>query len=150
MSILKEFRRPGGFEDLLTLLEVTDAKKRDVIISRIQIEDAGMASMLKAKMLTSDRMSKWPLEVQASVLIHLDARPLSIILKSKDVKLHELIFAQLKKDLHPRVKAYLAENHTSHELLAAEISLIQTARKLISDGTLNLYQVDPSLALNAV
>ena len=61
--MLSRFRKPGGFMQLLALIESCDPSKQKNLLSLVGPEDPGWAHLLKVKALTFDRIRSWPAPV---------------------------------------------------------------------------------------
>jgi hypothetical protein len=156
MSILGRFRKPGGFQQLLALLETCEPAKQKNLLHLIGTEDPGWAYMVKMKVLTFERILSWPVEIIAEItpalpdLILATAYQMAGTLKSKDgSNLQEKWIQSV-----PRIKAkeiqYLADFQTfsAAELTAAIVKVLQTAREAESLGRIRFANFDPQLEID--
>ncbi len=155
MSMLNRFRKPGGFQQLLTLIETCEPAKQKNLLHLVGTEDPGWASLVKTKSLNIDRVLSWPVETLMEITPHLpDMILLSIYhyaqaQSSRDQNLADKILESL-----PSIKAKelrsLADSRTPNpaEQASATIKVIQTVRDLESKGLLRFSKIDPSLEID--
>src|ERR1700727_1794918 len=79
--MLARFRKPGGVQQLVVLLESCLTKKREALITTIESEDKEFAMMVKAKVLTAERIFKWDPLVVSEATTKLSERTLAFVLK---------------------------------------------------------------------
>jgi flagellar motor switch protein FliG len=59
MSMLARFRKPGGVQQLVALLESCLSKKKEALLTTIMAEDAQFGTMVKNKILTPEKIFSW-------------------------------------------------------------------------------------------
>jgi hypothetical protein len=157
MSTLNRFRKPGGFLQLLVLIETCDPVKQQNLLHLIGSEDPGWAHLVKAKALTFERVLGWPLEVLMEITPPLPDNVLAGTFKmAEQVRIVGQSNLQEKwiKSI-PSIKAKeiqeLARYHTLSpaDQTACVIKLIQTVRDLDSKGIIRIANFDPSLEIDA-
>lgn len=155
MSMLNRFRKPGGFQQLLSLIETCEPNKQKDLLHLVGSEDPGWAHLVKSKSLTFDRILSWPVEVLMEVTPHLPDKILAIAyLMAEQQSSHgHLLHEKWLKSL-PSMKA--REVHslsvglavTPAEQAASSIKIIQTVRDLEAKGQIRFSQFDPSLEVD--
>jgi hypothetical protein len=153
MSTLGRFRKPGGFQQLLVLIETCEPTKQKNLLHLIGVEDPGWAHLVKVKALTFERVLSWPVEILMEV-----TPPLPDQILASSYKMAELISTPERPALHekwlksiPSIKAReiqdLARLHTlsTADQSACVIKLLQTVRELESKGIIRFASFDPSL-----
>lgn len=137
MSMLARFRKPGGVQQLVTLLESCLSKKREALLNTIMSEDKEFATMVKAKILTAERIFKWDPLIVSEATTKLSERTLAIALKGLppqciNISMHTM------RDLKKREVMNLLEvlKPSQVEIESAQIKLVETVRGLERDGSL--------------
>jgi len=156
MSTLGRFRKPGGFQQLLTLIETCDPSKQKNLLHLIGIEDPGWAHLVKCKALTFERIMTWPVEILMEI-----TPPLPDKILATCYKMSELISTPSCPDLQakwlksiPSIKAKeiqeLArfQTLTNADQAASIVKLLQTVRELEAKGTIRFSNFDPALELD--
>lgn len=155
MSMLNRFRKPGGFHQLLALIETCEPAKQKDLLHLVGSEDPGWAHLVKAKSLTFDRILSWPVEVLMEITPHLPDKVLAAAyLVAEQQSSHgNLLHEKWLKSL-PSMKARevhsLAQGSavTAAEQTASLIKIIQTVRDLEAKGNIRFAQFDPSLEVD--
>ncbi len=147
MSMLARYKKQGGFQQLLTLIETSAPSKRDQLLKVIQSEDPGWAAILKTKMITMEKLFAWDPLALAEVTNEMVPRTLA-------VALHGLPPESLAKATHAmghmkkrEVEQLFSEmKPTGAEIEAARIKVVSKIRELEKENKLNLMRIDPSLS----
>lgn len=147
--MLGRFRKKGGFQQLLTLIETCEPSKRNNLFHLVATEDPGWAHLVKAKSLSMERISEWPQEILMEITPHLQDRVLAVAyaMAAGDKKSKWLSSV-------PKIKAREIEQSvlqmpvTEDEKFASTIKIIQTVRELESKGLIKFAQFDPSLVID--
>ncbi len=165
MSLLARFRKPGGFQQLRTLIETCEPTKQKALLQLIASEDPGWAHLVQVKTLSFSRILSWPVEILMELTPPLPDLALATIYKmaeelskspqssqsrsSSEAPLHEKWLQSL-----PAIKAREVHllstniNFAAGDQMAAAIRLIQTARELEAKGQIRVSQFDPTLELD--
>jgi flagellar motor switch protein FliG len=148
MSMLARYRKQGGFQQLLQLIETCNATKRDQLLKIIDQEDPGWGSLLRAKTLSMQKIFSWDPLVVAELMTEFPVRILAVALKALPpealTKATHAMNHQQKRDL----EGMMAEiNPNAGEIEAANMKFITKVRELERDGRLKLDKVDPSVAV---
>lgn len=154
MSMLSRFRKPGGFQQLLTLMETCDDQKKKNLMLLLSSEDPGWAHLVKIKSLTFERVLSWPVNVLMEITPHLSDRVL--VTAYQIAEAHPLLKGSHEKWLKalPSLKAREITNlsemtpFSASEHLAAKIKIIQTVRELEAKGHIRFANFDPSLEVD--
>jgi len=156
MSTLGRFRKPGGFQQLLALIETCEPLKQKNLLHLIGVEDPGWAHLVKVKVLTFERIMSWPVEVLMEI-----TPPLPDAILANSYKMAEQISTAERPALHekwlksiPNIKAReiqdLArlQNLSAADQSACVIKLLQTVRELESKGVIRFANFDPMLEVD--
>ena len=157
MSMLSRFRKPGGFQQLITLLETCDPSKQKSLLHLVGSEDPGWAHVVKVKSLTFERVLSWPQEVLMEITPHLPDQVLATAYRMAEIlsqgqgrQLHEKWISSLPS-MKAREIQELAQSHlfTTAEQTNAVIKVIQTVRELEAKGLLRFATFDPVLEIDS-
>jgi len=137
MSMLARFRKPGGVQQLVTLLETCLTKKREALLNTITAEDKEFAAMVKAKILTAERIFTWDPLIVSEATTRLSERTLAIVFKGLPPECIT-IGMHTMRDLKKREVMNLLEvlKPTQVEIESAHIKLVETVRTLEKEGNL--------------
>ncbi|MEE6250400.1 MAG: FliG C-terminal domain-containing protein [Bdellovibrionota bacterium] len=149
MALLNRYRRKGGFEQLLKLIETSNPAKRDQLLNLIEQEDQGWAELLKMKALSIEKIFSWQ-EVYLKDIVHnLNPRVLGIALKGKPEAVQAKVEAVVPKIKWDEISDYTKQNFSAGEIFAAETQIVQSTREMNENGYIRFEDVDPRLALKA-
>lgn len=139
MSMLGRYRKPGGFEQLRDLLESSLGKKRETLLKAIESEDKAFAALLKASLLTFDKILSWDPLMICEVSTKLGDKPLAVLLFGKSDEVFQR-FTHTMRDLKKRdLKAMMEGMKPSPvEMETAHIKLVEKVRQMERDGSLRL------------
>ena len=139
MSMLARFKKPGGFEQLRTLLETSAAKKRETLFKAIEGEDKEMAALLRASLLSYDKVITWDPTILGEVTARLGDKIIAILAwgKSEDIfnKLTHTHKEMKKRDIKNIMEGLKV---TPVEFEVAEIKLIEKVREAEKEGVVRL------------
>ena len=149
MSTLTRFRKPGGFQQLLNLMETSEPAKRETLFKLIASEDPGWARLVLLKSLSFDRIIAWPAEALMEITPYLSDQILVLAFKMARDKNGEFGEKWLKSI--PPAKAREVREMAMElpmeqgQKNATALKIIQTVRDLDSRGTIKLSNMDPTL-----
>lgn len=148
MGMLDRYRKPGGFIQLLTLLETCGAAKRERFLQLIKEEDPVWAEVIEKKILTLKRVFTWDDNAIAEVVGAVQELTLAVAMHGMDDIMKARVdktftHAQRRRisDLFNTSKPNQAEINTMFEKILVEV------RRLISEGKLRLEKIDPPMAV---
>ncbi len=151
LGITDDFKKPGGFEQLLSVLEISEPKKRNQILAKILFEDPAWGNLIEQKMLTVERIITWPYHDGLEHLVYeLSPNTLACaVSKLKDDKVENFLNC-LPEELSQKVAEIIqSKKWDETEQFAAGASMIGLARKRIQEFVINLYEIDPEMQINA-
>jgi flagellar motor switch protein FliG len=146
MSALKQFRQPGGFQQLLQVLEISEPTKQRGMLQLVALEDPGWAHLLKLKILTVDRILQWESSFLQQILVSLPTEPLFHLYSGSSEKQRAQIDRCLPAQIGQELRTMLTNKKpaTSQAVFMAGVRLIQSVRELQSMGAIDLNIADPS------
>lgn len=144
--MLNRFRKPGGFLQLVQLIETTEIAKQKNLLHLVGKEDPGWAHLLRLKTLSIDRIFSWPPDILYKILPEMPLPLLTVIYMTAQDERRAKILASIP---HPLVRKIqdLCEQIGSPEaqLFSANIKLLQLVRELHNNGTIDFNRFDPAL-----
>lgn len=149
MGLLNRYRRKGGFEQLLKLIETSTPEKRKQLLGLIEQEDQGWAKLLEMKSLSVEKIFSWNPAVLKDVVHSLNPRVLGISLKNQPPEILQNVESVVTKIKWDEICDYRKDNFSAGEIHAAQSQIIQTTRELNEQGYIRFEDVDPALVLLA-
>lgn len=145
MAMLDRYKKTGGFNQLLTLLETCGPQKKQKFLEIIRLEDPRWADALEAKMIDLNRFFKWNDSAVSEVTGAMLEINVATILTSMPEHA-ERILATLAHNKKKRVQEVAdATKPTAAEIATSVNKLYETIRRLIHEGVLRLDKIDPDL-----
>lgn len=149
MSMLARFRKPGGFLQLLNLIETCEPVKRNQLMDLIAKEDPGWAHLVKTKALSFERIMAWPQNTLMEITPRIPDKILGVAVHMCPTEFREKLLSSLPHMKRREIEYMLNNfNPSSGEKHAAVIKIIQTVRELEHEGMLKMSMIDPSLVLD--
>ncbi len=139
MSMLVRYKKPGGVEQLLSLLESCLTKKRELLLNTIMQEDKDFGTMIRAKILTVEKIFKWDPLLVSEATTQLSERTLAVALKGLPPEAFS-IATHTMRDIKKREVINLLEllKPTAVEIESAHIKLVEKVRELERNGAIKL------------
>ena len=143
MSMLARYKKPGGVQQLVALLESCLSKKRELLLNTIMAEDKEFGNMIRAKLLTVEKIFRWDPLFVCEVTTQLSERTLAVVLKGLPPEAFA-IATHTMRDLKKREVVNLLEvlKPTAVEIESAQIKLVEKARELEKQGGIKLDEND--------
>jgi len=148
MSMLARYKKPGGFLQLLSLIESFGPQKREKFMEMIHAEDAVWAQALQSKILTMERVLKWPEQTLTEIFRILPIKNLACVIKGipkadSDKFLKYLSHAE-KRKLDDEIGTL---DPKPDDIFQSFVKVVEVVRKLVKEGELRLDKIDPSMIL---
>lgn len=146
--MLDRYRKPGGFLQLLNLIETCGQTKQEKFLEMIRLEDARWAEMLIKKMLTMKIILSWSPETLAEVFGNLNDLTIAVILHGLAPADKEKVYKTFSSSKKRKVESQ-TETHqpTPAEISTMFMKVLAEVRKMISDGRLRMDKIDPNLVI---
>ena len=100
-------------------------------------------------MLSAKRISSWSIAIKSQIVLNLDPKPLASLLSTSFKSDIDQLLTAMPEDRAAKVRIFLKSQPQGHEVEAAELELVRVSRQMLSEGKLNIFDIDPTLALNA-
>jgi hypothetical protein len=149
MSMLDRYRKPGGFVQLLALIETCHQSKQEKLLEVIAQEDRRWSETVRAKMLSIERIYAWSDETLAEVFGTLQDLTVAVALSVADPTFKARITGFFS---HGRIRKIdelvSSKGPTPAEVSATHMKIVEAVRKMGSDGFLRFENIDPNLVIN--
>ncbi len=149
MSILARYRKPGGFKQLLQLIETSQPVKQAKLLEVVAKEDPKWADLIKAKRINPEMVLSWKPEELAVIFEHMNPRHCACVFKNMgpdSIKSYATLFTGEKyRDLKSIVDEI--DSPKESEVIAAHNNMLETVRYLDEEKKIDLRFIDPKLDL---
>lgn len=147
---ISKYKRPGGFAQLLHLLESSPASSQEILLRAVAKEDPGWAHLLKVKALSIEKIARWPTSVLEIILPDLSPSALALAINSlENASTREKILAVLPSPQAQRVLVAMEnKNFTDDEVASSVLVLIQHIRSLEGRRVLRFEEFAPELVID--
>lgn len=146
MAMLDRYKKTGGFNQLLTLLETCGAQKQQKFLEIIRQEDPRWADTLVVKMIDLKRFLSWNDAAIAEVtgaMVELNmASVISSLPQDQQTRLLETLPHIKRRKVQDLLES---QKPTPGEIATSLNKLYETIRRLSQEGVLRLDKVDPIL-----
>ena len=148
---LLRYRKPGGFKQLVSLIETFGPQKKEKFLEMIDAEGPAWGEALRAKMLTIDRIFKWPDDTVERVFKRLPTKSLAYVLDSMKPEQKAKIATKFSQADIRRLEDVMSQNSPKPEEVASVwVKVIEYARQMLIEGELHADKMnDPELAIPA-
>lgn len=148
MAMLDRYRRKGGFVQLLMLLETCDPAKQDKFLDIIRMEDSRWADAISSRMLDIPRVYSWNDETLREIVGILHDITLATALHGANEETRIRLLEFLSHGRRRKIEdLYESSRPTSAEIASTHVKILETVRKMASDGHLRFEKLDPSLVI---
>lgn len=149
MSMLDRYKKPGGFVQLLALVETCGQAKQEKFIEIISKEDAQWSETIKKKMLTIDRIYSWKDEQLTEIFGTLQDLTVAVALYAADDTLKARINGYFSHGRKRKIEDLFGTTKPSPaEITATHMKIIESVRKMEQDGFLRFEKFDPDLEVS--
>ncbi len=150
MAMLDRYKKTGGFNQLLTLLETCGAQKRTKFLEIIRAEDPRWADALESKSIDLNRFLSWGDSAVAEVTGAMLDINVAMVIASLEAAQQARILATLAHIKRKKVEDLLASQTPSPAEVATSVNrLFETIRKLAQDGVLRIDKIDPNVFVDS-
>jgi len=147
MSILARYRKPGGFRQLIKLIETSQPAKQQQLLQAIEAEDPHWAQLLRDKKITPQMVLDWDMSYLVVIFEHMHTRHCATVLYVLgEGSLHRFRSAFELERLNELNRLIKGMNEpTEVELRLAYNNMLETVRYLDEDRKIVLSLIDPKL-----
>lgn len=149
MSMLDRYKKPGGFVQLLALIETCNQAKQEKLLEIISMEDLFWAETVRAKMLSIDRIYSWNDQALAEIFGILQDLTVAVALHSAPDELKKRITGFFAHGRIRKIDELLGSNGpSSAEIASTHMKIIESVRKMGTNGFLRFDSIDPLLVID--
>lgn len=146
MPMLDRYRKKNGFAQLLQLIEGSHSQKREQFLNLIREESRVWETELRKRILTFDRLTKWNPQYLSEIFTRVQPLTLAVAYYEYSPELMKSALSQLSPTLIKKIEITQSEvKPTAADRFTCQIKIIEEARSLFKQGTLQLVKVDEEL-----
>lgn len=148
MSSLLRYKKSGGFNQLLSLIETFGTDKKKKFIEMVESESSVWADALREKMLSVERILNWPDQVMIEVFKNMQPKNLVYALEGISPEQKARILTFFSSAEKRRMSDILTESAPKPEEIAATlVKVVEQARKMLQERTLHADKFDAALVI---
>ncbi len=148
MGMLDRYKKKGGFQQLLTLIETSGKQKQEQFLGLIAQENPGWEKMLRSKLLSAEIIFAWPQEFLSEILSRLQPLTLAVALHSNSQEKNDEIMGCIPNATKRKILQIMAEKSpTPAETSTCLSKVVVEVRDLIKQGLVRLEKIDPNLVI---
>jgi hypothetical protein len=148
MAMLDRYRKTGGFNQLLNLLETCGPSKQEKFLELIRAEDPKWADMILTKMLDINRIYSWNQETLAEIIGALQDLTIVVLLHGASDQIRARINSCFTQSQQRKIDALYSEHSpTPLDVTAAQVKVIETVRRMVQTGSLRFDKFDAGLII---
>lgn len=146
MGMLDRYKKKGGFNQLLQLLETSPLAKREQFLGLISGESPAWEDALRKRILTIDKVYSWDAQYLVEIFSRVPPLTLANALHGSPPEQVEQLLACLPPISKRKITDLLAESNPNPAEKSTCISkLLSEVRGFVSQGILKLDRIDPEL-----
>ena len=150
MSVLARYRKPGGFKQLLQLIETSQPLKQEKLLEVVEKEDPTWADRIRAKKITPEMVLSWNNDALVTIFENMNPRHCACIFKQLGRDKFKEFANFFETEKYRDLKNLIDEEGeaSAGEILSANNHLLETVRYLDEEKKINLRHIDPLLDLS--
>jgi hypothetical protein len=148
MSMIDRYRKPGGFIQLLNLIETTGKEKQEKFLKMIQDESPAWEAEVKKRLLSVDKILSWNSTYLAEIFPRVQPLQLAMVVgglsKDKADQFMKVLTFKERKQVEEILKE---KTPNPGETSAGIMKLFAEIRKMEAEGTLRFDKFDPEMVI---
>lgn len=146
MSTIDRYRKSGGFNQLLLLLETCGPQKQQKLLEIIAQEDSFWYEILRKKMLSIERILGWSDQIVLEIFSHQYDLTLGVFFHGQKPEVKNRIMKLLPKSRYIKIEdAYTTKAPNSGEIATMNMKIIEFTRQKIASREFKVSEFDPEL-----
>lgn len=148
MAMISRYQKPGGFVQLLQLIETCGKQKQENFLNIIEKESPRWAGVIKQKMLSLEKIMSWDDNTIAEIFARVNELTLATALhgfNESDWQKISKTFSHLQKRRIEDLKNSREPNPA--DITSAYVKILEEVRAMIKDAHLRVDKFAPELAL---
>ncbi len=155
MSALARYRKPGGFKQLLTLVETSVPSKQKTLMGIVEKEDPRWAKEIQKRLLTFEKILSWPPETVEKVFSFVPQSTWMQALFSMDEARRREVLQSVIQFHGATAQRQIQDNFSilspsPGEIQAAQLIVIKKLRELQASGEFRPERFDQDLSLEGL
>ncbi len=147
MGMLDRYRKKGGFVQLLNLLETTEKAKKEKFLKMILDESPAWHDELQKKMMSLDRVTKWPQETLMEILPRMPFQQVGFAIFNFQPEAKEKFLKAVGGDRRKIEDMWKEAAPNPAEISTCQVKLLSEVRKMAAEGQLKFETVDPEMVI---
>jgi len=149
MSVLNRYRKPGGFRQLVQLIETSQPVKQAQLLKAVAHEDPNWAQLLMQKKITIDMVLAWDKSLVWIIFEAMQDRHCATLLCHLGHDWTNQVPQNLHQEKARQIRRLLLGmgDPSPAEIRAAQVHLLEVVRLLDEEKRINLRLIDPRLDL---
>ncbi|MEK7358516.1 MAG: FliG C-terminal domain-containing protein [Bdellovibrionota bacterium] len=148
MGMIDRYRKPGGFVQLVSLVETCPTSKQEKFMEIIRTEDPRWADHVRMKLLSMDRIYSWKDEVLVEIFGTLQDLTVAVALHASSDTLRVRILTYFTHGRKRKIDdLYGSQMPSQQEVAATHMKIIESVRKMEQDGSLRFESFDPAMVI---
>lgn len=148
MSMIERYRKPGGFIQLLNLIETTGKDKQEKFLKMIADESPLWETEVRKRLLTLDKVLSWNATYLAEIFPRVQPLQLAMIAGGLPPEKLELFMHVLTFKERRQVEDILKEKKpNAGEITSGIMKLFAEIRKMESEGSLKFEKFDQEMVV---
>lgn len=148
MGMLGRYKKPGGFLQLIHLIETCEQDKRSHFLKMIESEDIRWARALKLKMLTLQRIFSWESEVVSSLARKVPENIIAALLYKYEEEINRHILPTYSDRHKERIMDIFDQGEpTEKEVSQASLYFIAEIRRQLLSGDFCVEKIESQLVI---
>ena len=150
MSVLNRYKKPGGFRQLLQLIETSQPVKQQKLLEVVEKEDPQWADLIRQKKIDPDMVLSWDSNHLVVVFEHMNERHCATVFKNQGRDSLLDYKGLFKEDKFRDLKSLVQDeaDPTKPEIVAAHNHMLEVVRFLDEEKKLDLRYINPQLDLS--
>jgi FliG C-terminal domain len=146
MAMVDRYRKSGGFNELLKVLETCNAKKREQIMGIIHSETPEWALAIEQKSISFSMIISWEPSVLLDIISFIPTLQLAIAFKSLPPNEYEQLLQKLSPQERRKIEIVVNEiKPNPADLVSGVFKVVGEVRDLIAKGVVKVERFDPNL-----
>jgi FliG C-terminal domain len=149
MGMIDRYRKPGGFVQLVSLVETCPTSKQEKFMEIIRSEDPRWADLVRTKLLSMDRIYSWKDDVLHEIFGTLQDLTVAVALHAANDSLRPRLMTYFTHGRKRKIEDLFGSQMPSQqEIAATHMKIIETVRKMEQDGSIRFENFDPTMVID--
>ncbi len=146
MAMVDRYRKSGGLNELLKVLETCNSKKREQIMTIIRSETPEWAVAIEQKTIDFTMILTWDSNVLLDIVANIPSLQMAIAFKSLSPGDYQILLKKLSHQEQRKLETVASEiNPNVADIASGVLKVIGEVRELISKQVVKLEKIDLNL-----